>query len=109
MSTTGHRITYLGQRLLLLAAGVAVWLPLGVVMIFYLILRNEKSLGSGMAFGAVCLIAAQFELGAIVLLLVYAGWARPWRFKTPAYDTFVMHCCAAGLIVVSSTVFLLSR
>lgn len=109
MSTTVRRITHFGQRFLLIAAGIGVWLPASVVVIFYLLLSNEKSLGSGMAFGAICLIAAQFELAAIVLLLIYAGWARPWKIKTPTYDTFIMHSCAAGLIVLGSAVFLLSR
>jgi len=109
MSTTVGRMTHFGQRFLLIAAGIGVWLPASVVVIFYLTLSTEKSLGSGMAFGAVCLIAAQLELAAIVLLLIYAGWARPWKIKTPAYDTFIMHSCAAGLIVLSSVMFLLSR
>ena len=108
MSTTAHRLTHLGQRCLLVAAGIAIWLPLGVASLFTILLGHEKSLSAGMAFANVWFMTAQAELIAIVLLLVYAGWARPWKSKGPTYDTFIVHSCAAGLIVLGGSTFFLS-
>lgn len=93
---------------LLIAASIGVWLVPSVTVLFYMILSQEKSLSASMAFGTVLLAAVSIEGAAIGLLLIYAVWARPWKLKGPAYDTFIKHSYAAGLTIMAAVLFVAS-
>lgn len=96
------------QRLLLIAAGIGIWLPLVPTAIFTGLVYNDgSSPRAAMAIAALWLIAGQVEIIAIVLLLAYAIWVKPWKTKGPAYAAFIVHSCAAGLFILGGLVFFL--
>ncbi|WP_438284055.1 hypothetical protein [Pseudomonas alabamensis] len=108
MSSTRERIVHILQHVLLITACIGVWLVPTVTVLLYVILSQERSLSASMAFATVFLTAVWVEGAAIGLLLIYAVWARPWKHKGPAYDTFTKHGYAVGLTLMAAVLFVAS-
>lgn len=95
----------LGQRILWGLVIASIWLPIiGIVLVF----SNADSwrgLSGAMALMAIFQWLFDIGVGALMLLVVYALWARPWRFAGRARNTFLFHVLVVAVVIVLSVGF----
>jgi hypothetical protein len=84
-----------GQRILSVLIVVGVWLPI-IGLMLHLAAPQQKSLAGAMGAAAVFFLLAKIEIVAIILLIGYAFWVRPWKLAGGVYAAFQINIFGAG-------------
>jgi hypothetical protein len=96
MSDKGR--TNLGLWTLFTLAMLGIWLP--IMGLAILLLGRGNSLGDAYAFAFAIILFGIIEALAILLFIVYAVLARPWKKPGKERWLFILHAWIAGIVLV---------
>ncbi|MHC8317962.1 hypothetical protein [Pseudomonas sp. LB3P31] len=86
-----------GQRVLAVFVAIGTWLPLiWLVFFLYVPIRNTSlAVALGMDIGSTWFLV--MEVFAILLLIVYALWVRPWKYTGRVNIEFIIYVYGASV------------